>query len=178
MLKTLKHIKLFLLFALFSGSLYAMEADRSQPVEIEADNASFMQENKRTEFSGNVQVTQGSLKITASNVIAKRDENDGQHIIATGNPVRFQQNLDEKRPDGTPQLVKGHANSVVYDHPKSTVTLSGNAVIDREGDTVSGSVITYNTRTSVYTVKGGKNSGNKKGRVSVVLQPATVGGKK
>ncbi|MBQ9683427.1 MAG: lipopolysaccharide transport periplasmic protein LptA [Neisseriaceae bacterium] len=173
MLKTLKHIKLFLLFTLFSGSLMAAEADRKQPVEIEADSASFVQENKRTEFSGNVLVTQGSLKITAANVIAERNDKDEQFITATGAPVRFQQNLDEKRKDGTPQLVKGHANKITFDHAKSTVMLSGNAMIDREGDTVSGSTISYNTKTSVYTVKGGKGSG----RVSVVLQPSTVGGK-
>ena len=152
----------------------AMEADRKQPVEIEADSASFVQENKRTEFLGNVIVHQGSLKITASQVVAERNNHGGQFITATGSPVRFQQNLDEKRPDGTPQLVKGHANKVVFDHAKSTVTLSGNAVIDREGDTVSGNTISYNTKTSVYSVKG---SGGKKGRVSVVLQPSTVGGK-
>lgn len=151
----------------------AAEADRKQPVEIEADSASFVQENKRTEFSGNVLVTQGSLKITASNVIAERNDKDEQFITATGAPVRFQQNLDEKRKDGTPQLVKGHANKITFDHAKSTVILSGNAMIDREGDTVSGSTISYNTKTAVYTVKGGKGSG----RVSVVLQPSTVGGK-
>ncbi|MBR5675460.1 MAG: lipopolysaccharide transport periplasmic protein LptA [Neisseriaceae bacterium] len=173
MLKILKN-KFILMACLLSGSLMAAEADRKQPVEIEADSASFVQENKRTEFSGNVIVHQGSLKITAANVIAERNDKDEQFITATGNPVRFQQNLDEKRSDGTPQLVKGHANKVVFDHAKSTVTLSGNAVIDREGDTVSGSSISYNTKTSVYSVKG---SGGKKGRVSVVLQPSTVGGK-
>ncbi|MBQ5429989.1 MAG: lipopolysaccharide transport periplasmic protein LptA [Neisseriaceae bacterium] len=172
MLKILKN-KLILMVCLFSGSLYAMEADRKQPVEIEADSASFVQENKRTEFSGNVIVHQGSLKITAANVIAERNERDEQFITATGAPVRFQQNLDEKRPDGTPQLVKGHANKITFDHAKSTVILSGNAMIDREGDTVSGNTISYNTKTAVYTVKGGKGSG----RVSVVLQPSTVGGK-
>lgn len=168
---------LFLMTCLFSGSLMAMEADRKQPVEIEADSASFVQENKRTEFSGNVIVTQGSLKITAANVIAERDDNGGQHISANGSPVRFQQHLDEKNANGTHQLIKGHANHITFDHPKNLVTLSGNAMIDREGDTVSGNEISYNTQTSVYTVKGGKNAG-KKGRVSVVLQPSTVGGKK
>ncbi|MBR6027113.1 MAG: lipopolysaccharide transport periplasmic protein LptA [Neisseriaceae bacterium] len=150
----------------------AAEADRLQPVEIESDSASFAKSNRHTEFSGSVTVTQGSLKISADKVVAERHDDGNQLITATGKPVRFQQNLDDLKEDGTPQLIKGHANKVTFDHAKNSVVMSGNAFIDREGDTVSGATIHYNTKTSVYSV----NSDGKKRRVSVVLQPTTVNG--
>lgn len=169
--KNVKYLLMTLL--LVSISANAAEADRKQPVEIEADFASFKQNNQETEFSGNVVATQGSLKINASKVISIRDKNNGQIITATGKPTRFQQNLDEKRSDGSPQLIKGHADKIVFNQSTNTVVMTGNAFIDREGDTVSGPAITYNTQTSVYSVKG-NSSAKKGGRVSVVLQPETV----
>ncbi|MDO5686618.1 MAG: lipopolysaccharide transport periplasmic protein LptA [Neisseria sp.] len=165
-----------LLLLALSAPLFAAEADRNQPVHIEADNASFAKSNEETEFTGDVVVVQGSLNIRADKVNATRNQQTGgQYIVATGKPVHFRQDMDEKRPDGKPQVVKGHADQATFDSLKNTVVLTGNAFIDREGDTVTGPQIVYNTQTAVYTVNG-KPEGAKSGRVSVVLQPATVGG--
>lgn len=163
------------LLAGISTAVFAAEADRTKPVEIEADQASFAEQNQQTEFTGNVIVIQGSLDIRAEKVKATRDDKGGQYITATGKPVRFRQDMDEKRPDGKPQVVKGHADQATFDSLKNTVILTGNAFIDREGDTVTGPQIIYNTQTAVYKVNGKPGTG-KSGRVSVVLQPATVGG--
>lgn len=151
---------------LLSNLLQAAPADRDKPIEIEADEASFSQNNMQTQFSGNVVVTQGSLKIHAQTVHMKRLENGNQTVKATGKPVTFQQNLDEKKADGSPQTIRGEAHSIRFDKNANTVILNGNAKINREGDNVSGNQITYNTATSVYSVTGNKNK-----RVSVVLQP-------
>ncbi len=151
----------------------AAEADRLLPVEIESDTASFAKSNRHTEFSGSVMVTQGSLKISADKVVAERYDDGTQFITATGKPVRFQQNLDDLKEDGTPQVIKGHAEKVTFDHAQNTIVMSGNAFIDREGDTVSGATIRYNTKTSVYSVN---SDGKGKKRVSVILQPSTVNG--
>ena len=151
----------------------AAEADRLLPVEIESDTASLAKSNRHTEFSGSVMVTQSSLKISADKVVAERYDDGTQFITATGKPVRFQQNLDDLKEDGTPQVIKGHAEKVTFDHAQNTIVMSGNAFIDREGDTVSGATIRYNTKTSVYSVN---SDGKGKKRVSVILQPSTVNG--
>lgn len=164
------NIKYFLTLALFfSLPVLAAQADRNKPVEIEADNASFIEKNQQTEFSGNVIIKQGSLNIHASKVSARRENDGHQYITATGNPVRFSQDLDDKRPDGKLQKIKGHANQITFDDKKNTIIMSGNAYLDREGDVVTGPTATYNTVSSEYFVKG-----SQKGRVSVILQPTTI----
>jgi len=75
-------------------------------------------------------------------------------------------------------VVNGQANTVTYSSAASLVTLSGNAKVQRGGDVAEGAVITYNTKTEVYTInasaKSGVNSAAKSGRFSVVIQPSST----
>ncbi|EFE49242.1 putative lipopolysaccharide transport periplasmic protein LptA [Neisseria elongata subsp. glycolytica ATCC 29315] len=100
---------------------------------------------------------------------------DGQQTMkASGSPVRFGQTLD-----GGKGTVNGEANQVEYSSASNVVKLSGNAKVTRGGDKAEGAVITYNTRTEVYTVSGSKAAGGKPGkRVNIVIQPSSTGGKK
>ncbi len=92
---------------------------------------------------------------------------------ATGSPVKFSQELD-----GGKGVVNGQANTVTYSSAASLVTLTGNAKVQRGGDVAEGAVITYNTKTEVYTINGSAKSGvksaAKSGRVSVVIQPSST----
>ena len=94
--------------------------------------------------------------------------------LALGSPVRFGQTLD-----GGKGTVNGEANQGEYSSASNVVKLSGNAKVTRGGDKAEGAVITYNTRTEVYTVSGSKAAGGKPGkRVNIVTQPSSTGGKK
>ena len=92
---------------------------------------------------------------------------------ASGSSVRFSQTLDDNK--GT---VNGQANNVTYSSAINLVTLTGNAKVQRGGDVAEGAVITYNTKTEVYTINGSSKSGAKSaaksGRVSVVIQPSST----
>ncbi|MDO4434163.1 MAG: lipopolysaccharide transport periplasmic protein LptA [Alysiella sp.] len=166
---TLNNFLKFTLFTLYlSGSLHvwALESDRKQPIEIEADQGSLDQKNQVTVFSGNVLIKQGSLNIQAQTVRVTQDNSGNQTMTATGSPVRFSQALENK---GT---VMGEGNKVEYASSTNVVKLLGNAKVQRGGDLAQGEVITYNTRTEVYTVLGGNAAGNKNGRrVTVIIQP-------
>lgn len=156
---------------LLSGSLnaYALESDRHQPIAIEADQGSLDQKNQVTTFSGNVIIKQGTLNIRAANVRVSQDKSGNQTMNATGSPVKFSQQLENK---GT---VEGQGSNVEYASATGLVKLTGNAKVQRGGDVVQGEVITYNMRTEVYNVLGGKAAGAKKGgRISVVIQPTTT----
>lgn len=154
---------------LLSGSLnaFALESDRKQPIAIEADQGSLDQKNQVTVFSGNVVIKQGTLNIRAASVRVAQDKQSGnQTMTATGSPVRFSQQLENKG------LVEGQGNKVEYSSATNIVKLIGNAKVQRGGDIAQGEAISYNTRTKVYTVLGGAATGNKNGRrVSVVIQP-------
>ena len=151
---------------LSSSTAFALQSDRNQSIQIEADQGSLDQKNQNTTFSGNVIVKQGTLYIQAASVTVSKDKNGQQHMSARGNPVKFGQQLEKNG------KVDGQANQVEYSSATGIVKLTGNAKITRGGDMASGNVITYNTRTEVYTVSGNKNATSKTGRrVSVVIQP-------
>ena len=154
---------------------HALESDRKQPIEIEADQGELDQKNQSTTFSGNVVIKQGTLNIRAASVNVVRSADGQQTMKASGSPVRFGQTLD-----GSKGTVNGEANQVEYSSASNVVKLSGNATVTRGGDKAEGAVITYNTRTEVYTVSGSKAAGGKPGkRVNIVIQPSsTTGGKK
>lgn len=145
---------------------HALESDRKQPIAIEADQGSLDQKNKITIFSGNVMIKQGSLNIRAANVRVSQDNKGNQTMQAQGGPVKFGQQLENKG------YIEGQGSKVEYTSANGIVKLSGNAQIKRGGDIARGEIISYNTRTEVYTVLGSKAAGTKSGRrVSVIIQP-------
>ena len=153
-----------------SSTAFALESDRNQPIEIEADQGMLDQKNQSTTFSGNVIVKQGTLHIRAEKVTVIRDAASQQHMTADGKPVRFSQTLDDNK--GT---VNGQANKVEYSSATGLVKLTGNAKVIRGGDKAEGAVITYNTRTEIYTVNGNPAAPTKAGkRAVVVIQPSST----
>lgn len=145
---------------------YALESDRSKPIEIEADQGTLDQKNQTTTFSGNVVIKQGTMYIRAGSVTVSKDANGNQFMKAGGSPVKFGQQLEKGG------KVDGQANNVEYASDTGVVRLVGNAKVTRGGDKAEGESIVYNTRTEVYTVSGSKAVSGKSGkRVTVVIQP-------
>ena len=56
-----------------SSAAFALESDRNQPIQIEADQGSLDQKNQNTTFSGNVIVKQGSMYIQAGTVAVSKE---------------------------------------------------------------------------------------------------------
>ncbi|ASK27465.1 lipopolysaccharide transport periplasmic protein LptA [Neisseria chenwenguii] len=152
---------------------YALESDRNQPIQIEADQGSLDQAKQTTTFTGNVIIKQGTLNINAASVTVSRNDKGQQFMKANGSPVKFSQVLDDNK--GT---VHGRGSNVEYASSTGLVVLTGNARIERGGDVAEGAVITYNMKTEIYTIAGskktGKKSAAKSGRVSVVIQPSST----
>ncbi|MCF7522168.1 lipopolysaccharide transport periplasmic protein LptA [Neisseria sp. ZJ106] len=157
---------------LAAAPAFSLQSDSRQPIEIEADSGSLDQKNQTTTFSGNVIIKQGTLNIHAAAVTVSRNDKGEQQMKASGSPVRFSQTLD-----GDKGTVNGQGNTVEYASATGLVKLTGNAQVKRGGDIAQGSVITYNTRSEVYTIDGtaksGVRSAAKSGRVSVVIQPSS-----
>ncbi|QMT35880.1 lipopolysaccharide transport periplasmic protein LptA [Neisseria wadsworthii] len=151
---------------LVAAPAYALESDRNKPIEIEADQGTLDQKNQTTTFSGNVIIKQGTLYIRSGSVTVSKDASGNQFMKASGNPVKFGQQLDKGG------KVDGQANNVEYASDTGVVRLVGNAKVTRGGDRAEGESIVYNTRTEVYTVSGSKAVSGKTGkRVTVVIQP-------
>lgn len=162
MTRTLINGKILAVFCLLAVSMHAwaLESDRQQPIQIEADQGSLDKQNQTTVFTGNVKMRQGSMYMNAARITAHKDNAGNQTIIADGKPATFGQQLEK---DG---MVTGHGDNVHYESLSGIVTITGNAQVNRGGDMARGAVIVYNTNTEVYTVKSAP-----KGRVHVIIQP-------
>lgn len=159
-----------ILFFGLSLPSFALSTDKNQPLEIEADEASIDDVKGETIYSGNVIVTQGSLRLQASKVVLTYDKKKQVDLIrADGKPARFKQ-----RPDGKKYDVKASANVMEFKIKKDILNLRINAKITQGKDTFTGENITYEAKRGLIRANGGKSSSGKSGRVKVTVNPESL----
>jgi len=143
----------------------ALPEDQQQPIRVTADNA--VQENNTVTYRGNVVVVQGTIKIAADQVLIYHDKGKLQRAVATGKPVRFQE-----QPDAKGGLMTGHAETLIYYNIDQRVELIKDALVDRDQSTLKGERIEYLMASKVLRADGASASANtQSGRVEMVLQP-------
>ncbi|WP_020393990.1 lipopolysaccharide transport periplasmic protein LptA [Thiolinea disciformis] len=125
---------------LFSSLAYALSDDVTKPVTLEADSVIFNKQAGTAVYSGNVQIKQGSLAISAGRIDISAPDNEIQTIRATGNPVRFQQMMDNGK-----QAI-GSAKSMHYFVLQKRLMLEGDASLTQDKDTFSSNQIEYDIR--------------------------------
>src|SRR6185369_6809441 len=81
--------------ALATLPVFAEKADREQEIVIAADHASADDKVRVSVWQGNVVVTQGTMRITASTVTVKEDPDRNKFYVANGAPVTFRQKRDK-----------------------------------------------------------------------------------
>ena len=152
----------------------AERGDRKKPIYLEADRATVEDVNRRegsrtSIFTGNVILTQGTLKITADKMIMKEDQQGFRHATATGNLVSFRQKRD--RMD---EYVEGWSEQAEYDSKTDKIELFRQARLKRGSDEVQGDYISYDMGTEFFKVVGSKERGVETGpdkRVRITIQP-------
>lgn len=162
--------------ALAVSSAWAEKADRTKPMNAEADSLRYDDARQTSVFAGNVVITKGTMVIRADRVEVRQDNEGFQFGTATstgGKRAFFRQ----KR-DGGDEWIEGEAEQLVYDGKSDTVSFRGNANMRRlRGATVTdetqGALITYDNTSDVFNVSGGSTAspGNPSGRVRAVLTP-------
>ncbi|QKJ85463.1 lipopolysaccharide export system protein LptA [Paramixta manurensis] len=161
-------LKLLLVSALLATSVpaFALTGDSDKPVNIDSANQALDLQGNVATFTGNVIVTQGSIKITADKVVVTRPGGDSQKTIvdAYGNPATFYQLQDNGKP------VQGHAQKMHYELAKDLVVLTGDAYIEQLDSNVKGDRITYLVKEQKMQAF---SEGNGK-RVTTVLVPSQL----
>jgi lipopolysaccharide export system protein LptA len=155
----------------------AERADRDKPTQIEGDKCVTEELKQVSVCSGNVVLTRGTLRITGERMEVREDPEGYRHatvIAAPGGLATFRQRQDTTRP-GVEEYVEGAAERVEYDERAETVRLIQRALWKRleneqPRDEIAGSLITYDSRTSTYSVAGGEG-GSGDGRVRLILSP-------
>ena len=160
-------LKLALAGSLLAASLPAMAltGDTDQPIHIESDQQSLDMQGNIVTFTGNVVVTQGTIKINADKVVVTRpaDQKGKEVIDGYGNPATFYQMQDNGKP------VKGHASKMHYELQNAFVVLTGNAYLEQLDSNIKGDKITYLVKEQKMQAFSDKGK-----RVTTVLVPSQI----
>ncbi len=151
---------------LFSANVWSLDTDARQPIYIESDAATYDEKKGESVYTGNVQVTQGSMRMNSDRLVilmSESGEKELNKMIATGNPVRFKQ-----KPSDDKEEIRGKSLRVEYYGKDGKLILLEKAKVVQGSNTYTSERIEYDTKNSI--VKAGAKDSNTK-RVHVTLHP-------
>lgn len=174
------HLPLLVLLALLglAAGVRAEKADRSKPMNIEADSLRYDDLKQVSVFTGRVLLSKGTIQIRAERLEVRQDPDGYQFGLASGTadkPAFYRQ----KR-EAVDEYIEGEGETIAYDGRADTVTFNRRAQLRRlrgsvVADEISGGTIVYANLTDLFTVDGVANKGPSgalgTGRVRVMLTP-------
>jgi lipopolysaccharide export system protein LptA len=162
------HACLAAFLAALPAPILAERGDREKEVVVAADRWTGDDANKTTTFEGNVVVTQGTMRMSASKVTVREDKDRHKVYVANGAPVTFRQ----KR-DNVDEWIEGFAERAEFDDRNDMLKLFTRARVKRNNDEITADQISYDMKKEVAEAVGApaatKLPGT--GRVKVIIQP-------
>lgn len=122
----------------------SLEQDTSLPVEVSADQLSVNNEDGTAVFSGNVEVTQGALILSAAEVLVKYTS-DGKSIdqlVATGG-VKVTNLADAAQ-----------GNEAIYSVVTGIIELTGDVLLSQGASSMTGQKLTINLKDGTGVMSG------------------------
>jgi len=168
MFRSRNSLLLSILISLHTPASFAERADSDKPLHLESDQVLIDNAKKISTFTGNVQLTQGTMFIRGDKIVVTQDKDGFKHGTIYGNTASFRQ----KR-QGMNEYVEGNGERIEYDSRSEAIDLYGQAQVKRGLDDVRGEHITYNIRTELFQVNSEEKNSAKTPpkRVRAVLQP-------
>jgi lipopolysaccharide export system protein LptA len=154
--------------ALAAQSMFAraLPEDRDQPIYIRSDRAERDERVGTTVYTGDVEIDQGSMHISAERVTVKDADAAVVQIVAVGKPAKMHQKPSPER-----EPVYARALTIQYDVAEEVLTLIDDASVTQQDGAVNGDRIVYYTQEQRVVATGETSSASKDGRVNVVIQP-------
>ena len=160
-MKQIKTLIIVLLIAsVIAPAAVARQSDFSQPIDVQADSSEFDEKSGVQILRGNVQITQGTMKIKADEITVGIVFGKLSTITGSGNPIVFEQENEEG------ELVSGRCERIEYNAEEASLTLIGNAILKQPNQELSGDRIVFDSKTQKVRAEGGNN-----GRVNIKIQP-------
>jgi lipopolysaccharide export system protein LptA len=148
----------------WSGAAPALPDDTEQPIHITTDEALRDEKTGRTVYQGNVELVQGTIRITADRITLYSEENEASRIVAEGSPARMQQ-----QPEPDSPLMHAHGDVIEYFRSEERVQLRQNAQVEQDGSVVTGDKIDYFIDQQL--VKAAADESSTDSRVKVTIPP-------
>ncbi len=167
----MKRFRIFCL-ALLTGvamPVAALPDDANQPIRIQANAATLDDRQNTAVYSGNVIITQGSLRLTGNQVTLTTDKaGDISKIIAIGTPATYRQ-----IPNVGDQPIDARALTIEYHAAADKIVLIDKAFLEQAGNTFQGQRINYDIQRQVVDA-GKASSGDNAAaaeRIEMIIQP-------
>jgi len=174
MTHTYAPLLLSLAVLLTGGAALAERADRTKPMNVEADSLRYDDLKQTSVFAGKVVLTKGTILIRGARVDVRQDPEGYQYGVVTAEPGKLA--FYRQKREGVDEFIEGEAQTIEYDGKADRVKFIERAELRRyRGSTLSdemtGNLITYDNITDVFAVDGGPASPAAGGRVRAVLAP-------
>jgi lipopolysaccharide export system protein LptA len=147
-----------------TGALLALESDRQQPLEVDADATDGTLGDGKAVLKGNVEIRQGTLLVKADVAEVEKVEGRVRRVILTGKPVQLQQEIEEQG------LVTAKAMRIEYEVASGIITLTGAADVIHPQYQVRGETLIYDMKLQHFQGNGGDGNG----RIQIQLDPELV----
>lgn len=159
----------------------AEKADRTKPMNIEADAMRYDDLKQTSVFTGNVVMTKGTIIIRGTRIDVRQDPDGYQYGVVTAAPGKLAY-YKQKRDAGTDEWIEGESEVIEYDSRADNVKFIRRAVMRRlygatVNDESSGPLIVYDQSNDTFTVNGSSLPPNAAvaappgGRVRAILTP-------
>lgn len=156
----------------------AERADRSKPINVEANSLTVDDERHTQVLEGDVLLTQGTLTIRASKMIITEDAEGFQRGVATGGP-KGKSYFRQKR-EGRTDFIEGEGERIEYNTRNEVAELFNQAWVKSGEDLIKGNYIWYDAVSEKYRANAAAPTDTKSNspmtttttaRVRAVLQP-------
>ncbi|OPX54944.1 lipopolysaccharide export system protein LptA [Oceanospirillum multiglobuliferum] len=160
----------------FSRISLALESDRQQPIQIEAQQAEFNPETGIAVYTGNVKMEQGSLKVSADQItIYQNDQKEVDKVVATAKSILVHM---QQQPKPDEPLVHAYAQKIEYLSAEQEMLLQKNARLENGQDQFAGDKIRYHLQTRHIKAWGAEESDDSEAavkgpQVKIILYPKT-----
>lgn len=170
----MRHLQTKLLITLLAclpSLTWALDSDREQPIDIEADHAELDDASGITQYKGRAILTQGTLRIEGDIITFYYDDKKQlSKAVAQGNLATYKQ---VQKPGEAP--VRARALQMEYHAKAQKIYLLGQGHVWQNGDEFSGNKIEYDINKNVVNANSApvEVAGEKQqsGRVHIIIQP-------
>jgi lipopolysaccharide export system protein LptA len=175
-----------LLLAVATVPALAEKADRTKPMNIEADAMRYDDLKQTSVFTGNVVVTKGTIIIRGARIDVRQDPEGYQYGVVTAAPGKLAY-YKQKRDSGVDEWTEGESEVIEYDSRADNVKFIRRAIMRRligakVNDETTGALIVYDQSNDTFTVNGAPlppgasvAAGNQGSRVRAILTPKAAG---
>lgn len=147
----------------FSPNVLALDSDARAPIDIHSDAVAVDNKTQQATYTGNVSITQGSIKIKAQKVVIKAKQGRLHSADIYGNSTQrasFEQTTEKG------ERITGKAMRIQLNQIGHLLTLSNQAELNDGQNTLTGSSIQYNSQQQTIMAQS-----NKKERVKMTFLP-------